>query len=474
MSIRLQSDWNKGNSFWVQCSKLNGTQTIYSELKLNENQEYQDLKGIFTTEKIGNKKNLLKIKCKESKYESETTFQGAIKEYGKVHGTEPKKQAILSIDISPQSQLTVSGSTNGSLKVFETETGEIRRDLVGHIMGVSVAKFFPSGQVVLSGGEDFRLRIWDISDGECEAVFVGHKSRVNAAAFIERGRNILSTSNDGSSRLWNSGTEQQIALFSRNNFFNQNSPFANFDVRNFDCCVSHLDAQKYPSLFRYNSNLVLDQNEFGTDGKILFVSSNKGNVDVFDVRNKKEIWNLMLTSEDFKNQNQNLEKLEMDCVNYDMNCVNFLPDSFTVVSGCENKLVQWDLRTGRILSIDYVGSLGNLQSIKPVIFSNPNLKEKEKGNEKEKEKEKENENEKNCQNNSQNSQNGENIQNNQTGLWISSSDGECFLWDLVNKKRIFSLSGADYDSINSFAFNQNKIVTGSKDGFIRIYNTKLF
>ncbi|GAB1602459.1 proteasomal ATPase-associated factor 1-like [Argonauta hians] len=134
------------------------------------------------------------------------TFVSPLKNFSAIH--DPNK-SLLSLDVSAGG-LGVSSSTDGTLKIWETESGEVRRNLAGHLADVYTCRLFPSGIVVLSGGADMQLKVWAADTGKCAATFVGHKAGVVDTAIVERGRNVVSCSNDGTAKLWD--CSQQVCL----------------------------------------------------------------------------------------------------------------------------------------------------------------------------------------------------------------------------------------------------------------------
>jgi len=82
-------------------------------------------------------------------------------------------------------------------------TGVPKRSLHGHSHFVSDVVISSDGQFALSGSWDGTLRLWDLNTGETARRFVGHTKDVLSVAFSPDNRQIVSGSRDKTIRLWN-------------------------------------------------------------------------------------------------------------------------------------------------------------------------------------------------------------------------------------------------------------------------------
>ncbi|XP_044142561.1 proteasomal ATPase-associated factor 1 [Bufo gargarizans] len=209
--IYLQSDWAHSlrkveGEAWVSC-KIPGKPTVYGTLKcggigpggipeITSSEEFSVLEVT--------KKSLL-ISCPAENISSK--FLAPYTSFSRVH-----QKSVTCLDLSCGGGLGVSTSTDGSMKIWQTNNGETRRVLEGHVYDVNCCMFFPSGMVVLSGGMDAQVKIWSVEDASCPVTFKGHKAGILDLAVVDRGRNVASCSRDGTARLWDCGKSTCLAV----------------------------------------------------------------------------------------------------------------------------------------------------------------------------------------------------------------------------------------------------------------------
>jgi guanine nucleotide-binding protein subunit beta-2-like 1 protein len=91
-------------------------------------------------------------------------------------------------------------------------SGIPKRALVGHSHFVSDVVISSDGQYALSGSWDGTLRLWDLNTGVCTRQFIGHTKDVLSVAFSPDNRQIVSSSRDRTVKLWNTLGECKYTL----------------------------------------------------------------------------------------------------------------------------------------------------------------------------------------------------------------------------------------------------------------------
>lgn len=92
-------------------------------------------------------------------------------------------QQVLSVAISCDGRWGLSGSWDGTLRLWELATGICIRELRGHSEAVCSVAISTDGRLALSGSSDCALRFWDLSTGGCLRTFERHSGSVRSLTF---------------------------------------------------------------------------------------------------------------------------------------------------------------------------------------------------------------------------------------------------------------------------------------------------
>ena len=77
--------------------------------------------------------------------------------------------------------------------------------LRGHQDSVFSVAVSADGRMAVSGSDDGTVRVWELAGGRCTAVLEGHTQRIHALAFSADGKFLVSGSEDTSARVWDLG-----------------------------------------------------------------------------------------------------------------------------------------------------------------------------------------------------------------------------------------------------------------------------
>ncbi len=107
----------------------------------------------------------------------------------------------------------IAARADGSLRVFEIESGKESKAMAGHEGAVRSLAVAPGGKVAASGGEDRSVRIWNVAEGKEARKLDGHEAAVVSVAFSADGQTLVSGAADGSVRVWNALDGSPITAF---------------------------------------------------------------------------------------------------------------------------------------------------------------------------------------------------------------------------------------------------------------------
>ena len=112
---------------------------------------------------------------------------------------------VNSVAFHPDGNKIASASADGTIKLWNPNTGVVLRTLTGY----SVA-FHPDGNTIASGSDGNTIKLWDSKTGEHIKTITGHRGDVNSVAFHPDGNKIASTSWDGTIKLWDTNTGELL------------------------------------------------------------------------------------------------------------------------------------------------------------------------------------------------------------------------------------------------------------------------
>jgi WD40 repeat protein len=101
----------------------------------------------------------------------------------------------------PDQQSICTGHSDGSIVVWSLMPSQPLRRIVGHTSGVTALDVDSAGNL-LSASEDGTLRIWDVETGECRIQFSGGGNWLICCAFSSDGQWVAGGGYDGNLFLW--------------------------------------------------------------------------------------------------------------------------------------------------------------------------------------------------------------------------------------------------------------------------------
>jgi WD40 repeat protein/tRNA A-37 threonylcarbamoyl transferase component Bud32 len=224
--------------------------------------------------------------------------------------TNFSRDQVTSVAYSPDGKRLAAATNDGTVKVWDPQTGQEALTLKGHTSAVTSVAFSPNGQRLASaGGADMAVKVWDAATGQQTLSLLGHTKWVSSVAFSPDGQRLASASEDGTVKVWDAQTGREALTLKGHTFW-----------------VASV--------------------AFSPDGKRLASASNDATVRVWDAQTGQEALTLKGHTEG-------------------VSSVAFSPDGKRLASASSNEVKVWDAQTGqKALSLK-----GHTQMVNSVAFS---------------------------------------------------------------------------------------------------------
>ena len=211
---------------------------------------------------------------------------------GPIRTFDGHTSGLWSVAMSADGSRLLTASHDGTVRLWDVQTGRQLKVMAGHTDHVKRAAFLPDGVRGISAADDDTLRLWDLKTGREVRQFVGHTADVESLAVSRDGSRVISFAQDRTMRLWDVETGRELG-----------KPLAHAD---------HLN--------------VLN---FMPDGSRALTASGDGIVRLWDLGTNRELRQF--------NPHAGL-----------VSCVAVSPDGRLAVAGCQDGTVRvWEVESGR-------------------------------------------------------------------------------------------------------------------------------
>ncbi|KAL9064236.1 MAG: hypothetical protein Q9157_007907, partial [Trypethelium eluteriae] len=123
------------------------------------------------------------------------------------------KKGVSMVKFSPNGRFIASASADGTVRIWNAQTGKHEQTLEGHLAGVSTISWSPDSKLIASGSDDKSIRLWDIATLTIHLFLSlqgkqhpkplhGHHNSIYSLAFSPTGSTLVSGSFDEAVFLW--------------------------------------------------------------------------------------------------------------------------------------------------------------------------------------------------------------------------------------------------------------------------------
>jgi WD40 repeat protein/uncharacterized protein YjbI with pentapeptide repeats len=124
------------------------------------------------------------------------------------------RSAVTACVWNPRGTAWLSGSADGTLKLWDAASGQELLTLKGHARSVWCCAWSPDGSRLLSGSGDNTLKLWDATSGKELLSLSGHASSVRCCVWSPDGSRLLSGSDDMTLKLWDAASGKELLSLS--------------------------------------------------------------------------------------------------------------------------------------------------------------------------------------------------------------------------------------------------------------------
>ncbi len=256
---------------------------------------------------------------------------------------------VHTVSFSPNSKKIVSGSADGTVRIWDSRTGiSICAPLTGHMGSIYSVSFSPDGKKIVSGSADKTIRIWDAQTGkQIGGPIIGHEAPVNSVSFSPDGKKIVSGSADRTIRIWDAQIGEPIGDTIKGYMLAVKSVSFSPDGKKIvsghdDRIIRIWDAQTGKPIGKPITGhaSAVPSVSFSPDGKKLVSGSADGSIRIWDAQTGEQIGEPIIGHKSL------------------VNSVSFSPEGKKIVSGSSDGTIRiWDVKTGEQIGEPLIGDM---------------------------------------------------------------------------------------------------------------------
>ena len=241
------------------------------------------------------------------------------------------EDTVNAVAVTPDSRQAISASADGTLKVWDLQTGQEVHTLTDQGCRVTAVAFTPDGRQVITGSDDGTIKVWDLPTWQEVHTIKSHEDEVTAIVITSDGRQVITSSYGGTIKVWDMPTWQEVRTIT--DYEGADYVAITSDGRQvilmsvgFLCVFDLQTGQEVCPLTDHEDDLMnVSSVAITSDGHHAIFGLSDGTIKVWDLQTGEETHTFV------------------GHVN-DVNCVAITPDGRRVISASGYEIKVWDLR----------------------------------------------------------------------------------------------------------------------------------
>eukprot|EP00276_Gloeochaete_wittrockiana_P009833 CAMPEP_0184652704 /NCGR_PEP_ID=MMETSP0308-20130426/10405_1 /TAXON_ID=38269 /ORGANISM="Gloeochaete witrockiana, Strain SAG 46.84" /LENGTH=2826 /DNA_ID=CAMNT_0027087733 /DNA_START=120 /DNA_END=8601 /DNA_ORIENTATION=+ len=254
---------------------------------------------------------------------------------------------VWSVCVSPDKKRLLSTCWDGSLKVWNLETGHEMPANLPNRKSACCSDWSVNGRYAATGGADALVKVWSTLNWTEVASLIGHDGEVWGVCFSPNSKVVVSCGEDMSVRLWSVGSWAQIATFPGHNAGVRCVSFSPITADDDDGGNFLLTASDDESVREWDANFIENETQlmghrgmlrcaqYSPDASLVATCGGDKIVRIWDMKLASKPPILFLTGS---------KKI--------VNWVEFSPDGLYVCAACADTYIRiWELLTGSLVQV---------------------------------------------------------------------------------------------------------------------------